>query len=172
MQVVRRNLWISAILVGVALLVLGSVFIGQGIGARETIRSAMAEEEVTTSADASIPSAPVLDAQTAAAEEEILKEHTLGTYGPYTSMARDDPNRETYLKGLTLRNSLNLSILGFGVADMAIGTGAIVLLIGFTSMGLLAPALYAVRGTAAERAVAARRAAVLEAAPAGGGGAA
>ena len=45
-------------------------------------------------------------------------------------MERDDPNRDVYLKGLTLRNALNLAAVGFGVGDMAIGLGAVTVVLG------------------------------------------
>ena len=45
-------------------------------------------------------------------------------------MGRDDPNRDVYIKGLTLRNTLNLAIVGFGVADLANGVGGVTLEMG------------------------------------------
>ncbi len=86
----------------------------------------------------------VNDAKTAEAEAEVIKEHTFGRYGPYADMERDDPNRDTYLKGLTLRNALNLAVVGFGVTDLAIGTGAISIVLGLIVGGLAIPVHYAV----------------------------
>ena len=57
-------------------------------------------------------------------------------------MERDDPNREFYLKGLTLRNSLNLSVLAFGVADLAMGVGAVIIVMGLSTVGLGALAMH------------------------------
>lgn len=151
MQLAKRYGWVAAVLVGLAFVVLGSLYVGLGVDASNRIRAALAEEHVTTGQDASIPGVPVLDAATAEAQAALIKEDTLGQFGPYALMARDDPNRDVYLKGLILRNSLGLSVLGFGVADLAVGTGAIVILLGFTSLGLLAPVLYAVRGVAPGR---------------------
>ena len=50
-------------------------------------------------------------------------------------MEIDDPNRDVYLKGLTLRNALNLGIVGLGVADMAIALGAVTIVLGFGARG-------------------------------------
>jgi len=152
-RLIKRFGWLSAVAFGVAFLVLGTIFVVQGNSAKALIRSEMADEAVTTGKDASIPNAPVLDAQTAQVEADVIKEHTWGTWGPYSKMAREDPNRDTYLKGLTIRNSLSLSIMGFGVADMAVGVGGITILLGLMSLGLLAPALYAVGKTATQPAV-------------------
>ena len=137
--------WVASVLVGRAFIVLGVVFIVLSNGAKDEIRTAMIAEDVTTGDDASIPNALVQDVETARAEEAVLTEHTRGCNGPYTSMDREDPNRESYLKGLTLRNSLNLSIMGFGVADLALGVGVVAILMGASTMLLTSTALYAVR---------------------------
>ncbi|HJN40296.1 MAG TPA: hypothetical protein QGH28_08975 [Chloroflexota bacterium] len=145
MAALTRVGWVASILVGIAFIVLGIVFISLSYGAKDEIRTAMIAEDVTTSKDATVPNALVQDVETARAEEAILTEHTRGRNGPYTSMDREDPNRESYLKGLTLRNSLNLSIMGFGVADLALGVGVVAILMGASTMLLTSTALYAVR---------------------------
>ena len=57
-------------------------------------------------------------------------------------MDREDPNRATYLKGVTLRNVLNMAVMGYGVADLATATGAIIMLIGFAAGAMGEPILY------------------------------
>jgi hypothetical protein len=57
-------------------------------------------------------------------------------------MERDDPNRETYLKGLALRNSLNMAVMGFRVSEFVIGIGVVLIGLGLTEMCLMAPILY------------------------------
>ncbi len=137
--------WVGAILAGIAFIVLGVVFIALSNGAKDEIRTAMIAEDVTTGDDAAIPNVLVQDVETARAEEAVLAEHTLGRYGPYTAMDREDPNRASYLKGLTMRNSLNLSIMGFGVADLALGVGVVSILMGASTLLLTGPALFALR---------------------------
>ena len=66
-------------------------------------------------------------------------------------MEPDDPNRETYLEGLTLRNALNLAVVGFGVADLAIGTGAISIVLGLIVTGFAVPVHLIVTRTVKER---------------------
>ena len=128
--------WVGAILAGIAFIVLGVVFIALSNGAKDEIRTAMIAEDVTTGDDAAIPNVLVQDVETARAEEAVLAEHTLGRYGP---------NRASYLKGLTMRNSLNLSIMGFGVADLALGVGVVSILMGASTLLLTGPALFALR---------------------------
>jgi hypothetical protein len=97
------------------------------------------KEQVITSSDASIPGVPVEDVETARAQADAIEAHTFGRFGPYSSMQRDDPNRQVYLNGLTLRNSLNLAIVGFGVGDMAIGMGAVTVVLGLIIAALAVP---------------------------------
>ena len=79
------------------------------------------------------------DAATAQAQQDAIKSHTFGRWAPYSELDRDDPRRETYVTGLTLRNSLNLAVIGFGVADLAIGMGAVTIVLGLIIAGLAIP---------------------------------
>lgn len=132
----------------------GVFFVVMGFEAKSTIRTALAEENVTTSKDAvefGVPGGVLVDdARTAEAQAAVIKKHSIDRYGLYSEMERDDPNRATYIKGLTLRNSLNLSVLGFGVADLAIGTGAMIIVLGIGTMSLGALALHNLTATEAE----------------------
>ncbi|MEE9285226.1 MAG: hypothetical protein V3V35_05800 [Dehalococcoidia bacterium] len=139
---IRQHMWIGGVVMGVGLLAIGTLFVAKGLEARAEIRAGLAAEEVMTSKDAQVPGIPVRDATAARMQEAVIKEHTLGRYGPYSQMSREDPNRDVYLKGLTLRNALNTAVMGFGVADMAIGVGAIVLLLGAGTLGAVVPLLY------------------------------
>lgn len=130
MRVVSRIALVVAIAIGFWMILIGTVVIQMGYDARDRIRSALAKELIITSRDASIPGIPVEDVETARAQYEVIEDHAYGRFGPYTGMERNDPNRETYLNGLILRNTLNLAILGFGVADMAIGLGAVTIFLG------------------------------------------
>ena len=137
--------WVAAVLVGIAFVAVGITFITLGLDAKDEIRTAMIAEDVRTGDDASIPNALVQDAETARVQEATLTEHTRGANGTYTSMDREDPNRESYLKALTMRNSLNLSIMGFGVSDLAIGVGLVSILMGASTLLFMSPALFALR---------------------------
>ena len=54
-------------------------------------------------------------------------------------MERDGPNKDVYIKGLALRNALNLKVVGFGVGDLAIGLGAVIIVLGVIFAGLAVP---------------------------------
>ena len=84
-----------AMVLGTGMVVLGSVFIFMGLDAKGDIREALVQENVITGDDASIPGVLVQDAETAKAQAVTIESHTFGRFGPYSSMDRDDPNRET-----------------------------------------------------------------------------
>jgi hypothetical protein len=169
MTALRTHLWIGAAAVGLAFVALGILFVVMGLDAKATIRAALAEENVTTSSDAVEFGVPagllVRDARTAEAQANVIKMHSIERYGLYSEMERDDPNRATYVTGLTLRNALNLSVLGFGVADLAIGTGAVILLMGMATLAVGVPALYGM--TEAEESLVSLRRGPMEAPAAG-----
>jgi hypothetical protein len=145
MTAIRKIGWMAAVLVRVALIGIGIAFVALGVDAKDRLRTAMVAEDIYTGKDAAIPNALIANAATAEAQEALLTEHTLGRFGPYSGMDREDPNRETYLTALTMRNALNLSVMGFGVSDLAIGTGAVVILLGASTALFMAPALYTLR---------------------------
>ncbi|MDP6607250.1 MAG: hypothetical protein QF664_13495 [Dehalococcoidia bacterium] len=142
MTVIRRFLWIVPVIIGLVFVGAGTYTIGEGFEARDLVRAELANEQVTTSKEASIPSALVMDAATAEVQAATIKEHTYGRFGPYSGMERDDPNRATYIKDLTLRNSLNMAVLGFKVSELVVGIGALVIGLGFVHMFLIAPVLF------------------------------
>jgi hypothetical protein len=147
----RRYLWIGGIGVGLLLVAVGIFFVVQAQSARTTTRAALADEGVVTNGDASIPGVPVTDARTAQAQADVIKTHSIDRYGTYVSMERDDPNRAVYLDGLTLRNALGLAVLGFGVSDLALVSGLVILVLGVATLGLGVPVLYWLRVPSAER---------------------
>lgn len=146
MRMLRQFSWVVGLVLGLALVAGGSFFIAKGMAAKAEIRAALLEERITTSQDAEKVGGKagvlVSDPRTAKWQSDTIKLHTLGRWGPYSQMAREDPNRQTYVNGVALRSALNLAILGWGVADLAIGTGAFVILAGVATLGVAVPVLY------------------------------
>ena len=130
---------VVAILLGIGMVALGVIFVLMGYGAKSDIREALLKEKVITGADSAIPDVLVEDVETAKAQQDTIEAHTFGRFGPYSGMERDDPNRDVYIKGLTLRNALNLAVVGFGVADLAIGIGWVTVVLGLMIAGLAIP---------------------------------
>jgi len=144
---------IAAALIGALIVALGVYFVVRGWAAKSEIRAAMQEEAVTTSIDG--VELPVLDQRTATYQAEVIKSHTLGTSGPYQALDRADPVRDTYLKGLTLRNSLNLARMGLDLSELVMGLGAVLVGVGTSTVALgsvvAAPLFRAAESEAAAR---------------------
>ena len=142
MSMLRRVSWIGvaiAMVLGVGMIVIGSIFVFMGVDAKGEIQEALRKERVITSKDATLPGVLVEDVATARAQQDVIEDHTFGRFGPYSGMERDDPNRDVYIKGLTLRNALNLAIVGFSLGDLAIGLGAVTIVLGLITTGLAIP---------------------------------
>lgn len=148
----RRHLpWIAASVMGLLLVAVGAYSIIQGLDVRNQIRNELRDEQIITSQDASIPGVLVEDAETAKAQADVIKQHTLGTWGPYSQLPRDDPRRAQFVDGVALRTALNMAVMGFGITDLIIGMGVIVLLAGLATLGLATPALYLLAGMVVTR---------------------
>lgn len=139
LQNVSKVAVVIAIVLGVGMMVVGSLFMALGFTAKSDIKAALRKEQIITAEDSAIPGVLVEDAQTAKAQADAIENHTFGRWGPYAQMKRDDPNRATYLNGLILRSALNLAVVGFGVGDMAIGVGAVTIVLGIIIAGLAVP---------------------------------
>jgi hypothetical protein len=141
LRIVSKIAVVVAILLGIGMIALGSIFVALGYDAKNDIKAALRKEQVITAPDSVIPGVLVEDADTAKAQADAIEAHTFGRFGPYSQLPREDPNRETYLNGLILRNALNLAVVGFGVGDLAIGVGFITIVLGAIIAALAAPVM-------------------------------
>ncbi len=138
MKSLTRWAWIGAVVFGFVLAGGGLFMVREGRAAHRDVRDALSQERVVTSEDADIPLAPVNGPAEAKAQADAIFSHIMRTTGgkTYAEMARDDPNRATYLQAVTLRTALMESYLAFKVADLVVGVGLIVTLLGFSQVVL------------------------------------
>lgn len=129
-----KKLAALVLIVGLVSLVMGGVFISQGIAKSDLITATMIEEKVSyNAADGSING--IVDTpQEAVSMSAILKEHRTTNYGYYSELKRDDPNRDQILKAITMENSLNLAQLGYGMTDVVKINGVWMVIIGLAFM--------------------------------------
>jgi hypothetical protein len=132
MKLVTRWSWLGAIAFGIVLIGSGGYMVSEGRSAHDDVRTALADERIITSEDSEIPLAEVDSAETAKAQADIIRQHALATTGgkTYAELDRNDPARATYLNSVTLRTALMESYLAFKVADLVVGVGIIVALLG------------------------------------------
>jgi len=124
--------WIGAILFGIGLTAAGLFMVSQGRSAHNDVRDALAAERIVTPEDSELPNTPVTGPREAKAQSDAIWAHVMKMTGgkTYAELARDDPLRATYLQSVTLRTALMESYLAFKVADLVMGIGLIVALLG------------------------------------------
>ena len=121
-----------------AFFVAGPYMAYRGVDAKNQVRAELRAENITTPADASIPNARVQDDKTALAQAEVIEKHALAiTKGKtYAEMDRTDPARATAFQASALRTSLMASVLAWNVANLVIGLGALVFVLGLVLLGV------------------------------------
>ncbi len=142
----RHGPWLSIAVLGITLVAAGLFMIVRGSEAWADIERELSAEEVMTSGDAAIPGVLVTDAATARAQADVIKEHTLGRWGPYSSLDREDPRRASFIDGVALRSALNMAVMGFALAELAIGAGIIILIAGAATLLFAVPTLHVLAG--------------------------
>ena len=142
----RHGPWLSIAVLGITLVAAGLFMVVRGSEAWADIERELSAEEVMTSGDATIPGVLVTDAATARAQADVIKEHTLGRWGPYSSLDREDPRRASFIDGVALRSALNMAVMGFALAELAVGAGIIILIAGAATLLFAVPTLHILAG--------------------------
>lgn len=133
-----RGLAYLVLVLGLAAIVVGGVFIGLGASKANLLTDAMQTEQITLGIESdAIAEGELIDT---AAEAELagdtIREHRHGiapTYGDLLGTGRYDPTNPqqlSYAQALNLENYLYLAVLGFGVTQIAMGVGAFMIITG------------------------------------------
>lgn len=120
-------------LIGLITIIIGAVFIVAGGISFNMVHNKLAAEKITVSADSpKYAGLAVAGPFTAFAEADIIQKHALDATGgkTYAELDREDPLRAVAMNGSFLRASLFTSVVSFGVSAMAMGLGAVIILIG------------------------------------------
>lgn len=75
-------------------------------------------------------------AEAEVAHDTILHHMRDGDTPRYSDTERDSPERAYFVDGLTLRNSLTIAVMGYGVSTIALGIGAFMLVVGVALGGV------------------------------------
>jgi len=151
------------VLIGLGFLVGGSYTLVRGFDAKDQVRSELARQDITTTPDASIPNVKVTDATTAQAMADVIQKHSDEITGgrSYAELGRylsadgkgdtsdenlamkdkdgnpvENPIRDVALTASNLRTGLYTSVMAFNVADLVIGLGLAIAVIGFVVAGI------------------------------------
>ena len=124
---------------GILGIIIGALMVLGGVAAWIGVTTQLAEEKIVVSDDAAFAQGQqVLDPLTAWAQAEVIQKHALEATGgkTYAELDQDDPLRETAATASYLRTSLFTSIVAFGVALLAAGTGVIAIIYGWSLLAL------------------------------------
>ena len=124
---------------GLLSMILGLIFIIAGSVTWGLVASNLSAERMTVAADASsFAGQSVNSPWTAWAQAEIIQHHALKASGgkTYAELDQTDPVRTTVMTASFLRASLFTSVVSFGVALFAVGTGVLALIVGWALMAL------------------------------------
>lgn len=138
-----RGLAILVMVLGLVAVVVGGVFISQGIAKDNLLVKAMQQEKITLGVESDkLAEGEVIDS---AGEAEVagdtVREHRHGIAHTYGDLLGGEPYNPTdvtqlkYAQALNLENYLYLAVLGFGVTQLALGTGAFMVIMGIALGG-------------------------------------
>jgi len=138
MAIVRRNVWLVLLIVGIFAFSMGIAFLVQGITNSNWMSDAMRQEAVTLGLDESaIAEGDVVDSAPEAQNAgDIVREHRRGIAPTYNDLLAGggfnatNPEHLSYAQALNMENYLYLAVMGFGVTQMLIASGAFMLVMG------------------------------------------
>ncbi|MBM3131683.1 MAG: hypothetical protein FJZ95_01450 [Chloroflexi bacterium] len=136
-----KYLGIGVMLMGIAGIVLGGVFIGLGMAKADMLRDEMKQERVTyLLPEDEVAKGNVVDTSAEAKKvADTVREHRqkiAPTYADLLKTGKDgrydptNPQHLSYSQAMNMENYLYLAVLGFGVTDAVIGTGVFMLVMG------------------------------------------
>jgi hypothetical protein len=123
----------------ILVMIAGAILIVAGAVTWFVVRDQLADEKIVVSDDAERFAGDDVDGPlTAYTEAETIEKHALEASDglTYAELDRDDPVRETVMTASFLRASLFTSVVSFGVAAFAFGTGVVMIIIGYVLLRL------------------------------------
>ena len=138
----NRTLAIGVSVLGVVAVVIGGVFIGQGVYKDNQLVEAMQEEQVTLGIEGTELEGEVIDSLGEAMEAgDTIREHRRGiapSYGELLGEGRYDPTNPdhlTYAQAMNLENYLYLAVVAFGLTQSVTASGAFMVIAGLALGG-------------------------------------
>lgn len=121
-----------------AFAVAGPYMVYRGFDARDQVSAQLKAEHIVTPEDASKPNVAVVDGPTAMVQADIIGKHALESTGgkSYAQLERTDPARQTAFNAAALRTSLMSAALAWEVANLVIGLGVLVFVLGAILFGV------------------------------------
>lgn len=130
-----KKVAVVVLIIGLISIALGGFFINTGFTKANMITEKMVSENITYGGAGGTIAGIIDTPDEAQTMTGILDEHSKAM-GNYAQLKKDDPNRQQILNAMTMTNSLQLAVMGFGLTDVVKASGAFMILIGL-SLGLI-----------------------------------
>jgi hypothetical protein len=136
-----RGLAILVLFLGVVAVVLGGVFIGQGLSKDAQLKEAMRVEYITLGVDSELEGEVIDSLGEARTTGDIIREHRRGiaaTYEDLLGEGRFDPTNPqhlSYAQALNLENYLYLAVVAFGLTQAVTASGVFMVVTGIALGG-------------------------------------
>ena len=131
-----RKLAIVVVLLGVVGIAMGGVFVGQGVVKNNQLVTAMRVEQVKLPLHEEAEPSLIDSSAEAQAAGDIIREHRRGiapTYQDLLGEGRFDPTNPqhlSYSQALNMENYLYLAVVGFGLIQSVMASGAFMIITG------------------------------------------
>lgn len=105
----------------------GLIMVGGGLWAVMFTHQNVAQENIVTPKDASIPETPVRGPLTLKSQADVIRKHTLASTDgkTYAEMSREDENRSMWITATTLTTALHLGIITYLFSGLIVLFGLI-----------------------------------------------
>ncbi|MFC1915719.1 hypothetical protein ACFLW4_03395 [Chloroflexota bacterium] len=136
-----RFLALVVLLIGVGAIVIGGVFVGQGVSKDNQLKEAMRQEHVALGIESELEGEVIDSLPEALVAGDTIREHRRGiapTYSDLLGEGRFDPTNPeqlTYAQALNLENYLYLAAVAFGLTQVVMASGAFMILTGIALGG-------------------------------------
>ena len=142
-----KNLAILVLLMGVVAVILGAVFIGQGVTKDNQLKEVMRVEHVTLGIESELEGEVIDSLPEAQKAGDTIREHRRGIAPTYSELLGEgrydptDPKQLTYAQAMNLENYLYLAVVAFGLTQSVVASGVFMVVTGI-ALGGTGVALY------------------------------
>ncbi|MFC2066010.1 hypothetical protein ACFLUO_02970 [Chloroflexota bacterium] len=143
-----KNLGIVVLLLGALAVIMGAVFIGQGVSKDYQLKEAMRVEHVILGIENAELQGEVIDSLSEAKKAgDTIREHRRGIASSYEELLGEgrydptNPSHLSYAQALNLENYLYLAVVAFGLTQSVMASGAFMVITGL-ALGGTGVALY------------------------------
>jgi len=133
---ITRTLGILVVIVGLVGIVMGAVFVGLGVAKNNQLVEAMRVEQVKLSLEEGAEPTLVDTSAEAEAAGDLIREHRRGIAATYQELLGEgrfdptNPQQLSYAQAMNMENYLYLAVIGFGLIQAVMASGAFMIITG------------------------------------------